>query len=270
MAEGKYPPNLEAEHKARYAFAAPFCRNKRILDVACGTGYGGQILSEADPSEVVQCDKSLEAVAETKRRQEAQGMMCCLVDAMCLPFKPEQFQVCVTFETLEHLGRPEAFVSELYRVCVNKGLLILSTPNRRVVSPGTSPGGKPRNPFHVREFLLRELSSLLESKGFSVLAVYGQHQESLIRAYGWDIVSRYPVLKASVQRLVRLIRGAQTAKRDGFLAPTAPQSPVVEPLRLLRQPEYFVVCALKRKPAEKNPKGLEERAPLAQSGAVRL
>jgi len=262
LVEGKYPPSFEAEHKARYAFAAPFCRNKRILDVACGTGYGGQILSEADPSEIVQCDKSLEAVAQTKGRQEAEGMMCCLADAMHLPFKPEQFDVCVTFETLEHLGSPEAFVSELYRVCVDNGLLILSTPNRRVVSPGTLPGGKPPNPFHVREFLLRELSSLLESNGFSVLAVYGQRQENLIRAYGWDIVSRSPALKANVQRLVRLIRGAQTMKPDGVLAPTDPQSPVVAPLRLLRQPHYFVVCALKRN-RQKNPKRFEELAPLA-------
>src|SRR2546425_148061 len=129
MVEGKSAPEVEADHKARYAFASSYCQNKRVLDVACGTGYGSEILSRGEPVEVVACDESEAALAESQLADRPRNVSFCLVDALLLPFKSRAFGLCVSFETLEHLGSQEAFIRELHRVCEDNGLLILSTPN---------------------------------------------------------------------------------------------------------------------------------------------
>ena len=40
VVEGEAPAKLWAEHQARYAFAAQQVAGRRVLDVACGSGYG--------------------------------------------------------------------------------------------------------------------------------------------------------------------------------------------------------------------------------------
>src|SRR5262245_52926664 len=53
---------------ARYHFAAPYCRRKRVLDVATGTGYGADILRNGGASEVVAVDRDGDALAFARRR----------------------------------------------------------------------------------------------------------------------------------------------------------------------------------------------------------
>jgi ubiquinone/menaquinone biosynthesis C-methylase UbiE len=245
MVEGKSPLAVEGDHKARYNFAVPFCHDKRILDVACGTGYGSEILAKSSNSQVVGCDSSVEAITEARRRQPRDRLFFCRVDATSLPFTEAQFDVCVSFETMEHVSDPSAFIKELHRVCREDGLLILSTPNRRVYSPGTLPGMRPRNPFHIREFVLGELLSALASGGFSAIRLYGQHFENMFRVRGWDLISRHPSLRMSVQTVVRSLRGAWQTKSDSLLAPGPPPEPRVVRQRGLREPEYHVIVCKK-------------------------
>src|SRR5207248_1181337 len=42
---GEFNDHVEREHVARYQFAKQFCAGKTVADIACGTGYGMQILS---------------------------------------------------------------------------------------------------------------------------------------------------------------------------------------------------------------------------------
>ena len=62
---GKVDPDLWNEHFARYAFAARLARQKRVLDIACGSGYGSAELAKVARS-VTGIDVSEEAVAHAE------------------------------------------------------------------------------------------------------------------------------------------------------------------------------------------------------------
>jgi SAM-dependent methyltransferase len=134
------------EHLARYRFAAERARG-RVLDVACGTGYGTAILG------AVGADVSLAAVRRTRRA----GAVALAADARRLPFG-RAFDTVVSFETIEHVADPERFVAECARVLRPGGLFIVSTPNRELWSP-RSP--RPCRRHHVREFNRREFLAVL-------------------------------------------------------------------------------------------------------------
>jgi hypothetical protein len=64
-------------------------------------------------------------------------------------------------------------LQELTRILKTNGLLIISTPNRKLTSPGKSIRDRPNNPYHTVEYSTCEFIRLL-SKYFKVLEVYGQ------------------------------------------------------------------------------------------------
>jgi len=142
------------EHLLRYRFCAQFVRGRRVLDVATGSGYGAQALAQAGAALVVGLDYDPQAIGYA--RQHYPGPAFVVADAHHLPFPPAAFQVVVSLETIEHLERPEAFLDEVRRVLAPGGLLILSTPQKGVYPPG--------NPYHVREFTVEELASLLQAR----------------------------------------------------------------------------------------------------------
>ncbi len=144
------------EHLARYRFARERARG-RVLDVACGTGYGTALLGG------VGVDLSLEALRYA-RRHPARYVAA---DAARLPF-PRVFDTVVSFETIEHVADPARFVAECARVLKPDGTFIVSTPNRELWSP-RSP--KPLQRYHVREFNRKEFLEIL--KPFEV-QLFGQ------------------------------------------------------------------------------------------------
>ena len=129
-------------HAARYNFAVPFVKERRVLDIACGTGYGLPVLHRV-ASAVVGVD--VEFLAARKARGDGQERAL-VADGCRLPFEDGSFDVATSFETLEHIQQRSTFVSELRRVLARDGLLILSTPNANHTRPVD---GKPHNPYHV-------------------------------------------------------------------------------------------------------------------------
>jgi len=167
---GKTPQTIYDEHIYRYIFAASLAENKVVLDVACGTGYGAGFMAEK-ASKVVGADISLEAVdyaAERFCKDNKAGFIC--ADAIRLPFVDNAFDIVVSFETIEHIRQCRKFLAECRRVLKANGLLICSTPNRRIFSPKLA---KPINTFHVKEFWPEEFYRLL-SRYFVNITLYGQ------------------------------------------------------------------------------------------------
>ncbi len=144
------------EHRARYRFAQPFVAGKRVLEIACGTGFGCRMLAEGGARSVVGIDVTAEAVAAAACSFGSSQISFIQGDGTALPFEDGTFDLVTSFETIEHIPRYEVFLKELRRVTREGGQLILSTPNVLVTSR------YPRNPFHVHEFTPDELQELLQ------------------------------------------------------------------------------------------------------------
>jgi glycosyltransferase involved in cell wall biosynthesis/SAM-dependent methyltransferase len=156
-------------HLARYLFARRHTGRGRVLDVACGTGYGLRLLREAG-AQVVGVDLDREAVRLARQPDSECPSSVLVADGTTLPFTDESFDVVVSFETLEHVADRARFVSELSRVLRDDGLLILSTPNANHTRPVE---GKPANPFHLHEYEPDELCVELAT-AFSTTEMLGQ------------------------------------------------------------------------------------------------
>ncbi|MGI8426579.1 MAG: glycosyltransferase [Actinomycetota bacterium] len=156
---------MYSEHLVRYVFAAQFAKGKRVLDVACGSGYGSQLLSQGGARSVAGVDRSPEAITYSSKHHGSKQCRFVVGDAVRLPFEDDQFDLIVSFETIEHLAEHEDFLTELARVLDKTGMLIISSPNK-----ATYPEG---NPFHLRELHFEEFESLLSS-AFEHVAILGQ------------------------------------------------------------------------------------------------
>jgi ubiquinone/menaquinone biosynthesis C-methylase UbiE len=143
------------EHRSRYRFAQPHVAGKRVLEIACGTGFGSHMLAEAGAKSVVGVDVTVDAVAAASRAFASPHVHFLQGDGTALPFADDTFDVVTSFETIEHIPKYPVFVKELRRVTTAGGHLILSTPNALLTSQ------YPRNPFHVHEFVPEELQELL-------------------------------------------------------------------------------------------------------------
>jgi len=167
----KTPQAIYDEHIYRYMFAAGLTRNKTVLDVACGTGYGLSYMAEKGAVKAVGVDLSWEAISYARKRFGGNGRINFIcADGTRMPFADNSFDVVVSFETIEHVRKYGQFLSECRRVIREGGSLICSTPNRRIFSPNLA---KPINTFHVKEFWPDEFHRLL-SRYFTEVTFYGQ------------------------------------------------------------------------------------------------
>lgn len=168
---GKTPQTIYDEHIYRYIFAADLIEDKVVLDVACGTGYGVGYMMEKGVGRIVGVDISMAAVnyaGERFGKHNKVSFVC--ADAIRLPFPDDTFDIVVSFETIEHIRQYRKFLAECRRVLKEDGLLVCSTPNRRIFSPNLT---KPLNTFHVREFWPEEFYRLLR-RYFAPITLYGQ------------------------------------------------------------------------------------------------
>ena len=175
-------------HIARYAFASRFVGGKSCLDIACGMGYGSAYLKKSGARMVVGGDASPAAVKAAVASHRTPDLQFTLVDAQRLPFNDESFDVVVSMETIEHLPHPEQFFRECRRVLKPKGMLVCSTPNRRIYTQKNPRRESPFNPFHmspyhIREFDVTEFQSLVGGARLQSEAVYGQ--DFLNRNLSW-------------------------------------------------------------------------------------
>lgn len=157
------------EHWHRYAFALDLVRGKRVLDAACGEGYGSDLLARSAAS-VVGVDLSEAAIAHARQRYDARpNLQFVQGDATQLPFEDARFDVVVSFETLEHLHAQERLIEGFARVLAEDGVLVISSPDKRTYSDAMGF----QNEFHVRELYREELIDLL-SPHFRSIRLYGQ------------------------------------------------------------------------------------------------
>ena len=151
---GGYNAMLAAEHLVRYHCVRQLCRGKRVLDVACGEGYGSALLAEWGASEVVGVDISAEAIAATQKVFAhpnitfIQGDACRLQEVLG---DVPAFDLIVSFETMEHVSDVPALLAGIRHYRVPEGTVAISCPNDYVEDAA--------NPYHMRRYTFDEFCS---------------------------------------------------------------------------------------------------------------
>jgi len=158
---------MYAEHMVRYQFASQFVKNKSILDLACGSGYGSVFLKKMGATHVKGIDSSVETVSYCNAKYNDVGVDFVVGNVNNITSDDNSVEVIVSMETLEHVDSEtqHKFLGEVSRVLKDDGVFIVSTPNI-AVTPGN-------NPFHLKELTYLEFSELL-NKYFSNVKIFFQ------------------------------------------------------------------------------------------------
>ncbi|MDD5208563.1 MAG: class I SAM-dependent methyltransferase [Elusimicrobiales bacterium] len=151
----------------------PGAAEKKILDCACGRGYGSFYLASA-ALKVDGVDISPETVAYCRARYKRQNLCFEVMDASSLRFPDRTFDAVISQDTIEHVEDDVKFLSEISRVLKDDGIFIVFTPHSAVHN------NKPGNIYHLREY---SPGSFLELAGryFAKVEFYGRSLSAPLR-----------------------------------------------------------------------------------------
>ena len=169
-----------ANHICRYRFAKLHLlkfSSLKVLDIACGVGYGTNYLSKIENSRISGADISIEALKVANESFSAENINFYFdnCDTLNESKKSAPFDSIVSFETLEHLQNPALFLENCARVLKPQGQLIISTPNSSI----SSPDGIINWEFHEKEYKAVELYGILDKHGFENIKIFGQQYTSI-------------------------------------------------------------------------------------------
>lgn len=158
------------EHIARYYFATPYIYG-RVLDIACGTGYGCHMVAKErkrEITEVIGVDIDEETLYYANREYNHQKVTYVKGDVLDphLPGQLGEFDVILSFETIEHVKEDQIFMDHLYQMLKPGGTLVLSSPFGRGRGMPTS------EPYHFHQFTPEEFEDLFTR--FSDVEIYYQ------------------------------------------------------------------------------------------------
>lgn len=156
----KYNAIEASSHIARYMMVKPLCGGGRVLDVACGEGYGSYLMaSKWGASHVTAVDVSEEAIASAKSNFTVANadFICMSASGLLERFVPGQFDLIVSLETIEHLPDPEAFLDNIKSLAHERTDIVISCPNDYWYYPDDDQ----KNPFHLRKYRLKEFVEMV-------------------------------------------------------------------------------------------------------------
>jgi SAM-dependent methyltransferase len=134
------------EHLHRYALAFGLAKRKRVLDIACGEGYGANLLARV-ASKVTGVDLDAGTIAHAKARYRRRNLH--FVEGSCteIPCEDHSVDLVASFETIEHISEHARFLSEIKRVLAPGGILVISSPHKAEYQKVSETA----NPFHEAE-----------------------------------------------------------------------------------------------------------------------
>jgi 2-polyprenyl-3-methyl-5-hydroxy-6-metoxy-1,4-benzoquinol methylase len=229
-------PDIPAEnywyrrHLAVYEWIARRVRGLRVLDMACGEGYGSNVLAGGAAS-VVGIDANPEAHEHARLRYRRANLR--FERALIEEYgDPGSCEAVVFLQTIEHVQDPGAVLRHIHELLVPSGMAYISTPNVLTLAPqGSSHSG---NPWHVREYRHEEFVALCRD-AFPAVVLLGLHHVRKLRVHelalrlGWD-------------RLHRLL-GITERFYDWFVPAISSEDFVLRTGRLDRALDFLALCS---------------------------
>jgi SAM-dependent methyltransferase len=190
----------------------------RVVDMACGEGYGSDVLSRSAAS-VVGVDANPEAHEHAKARYARPGLR---FERDMIQTFAEPCDALVFLQTIEHVEDPGELLEHFNRILAADGVAYISTPNVLTLAP---PGAeRSGNPWHVHEYRADEFRALL-TEHFAHVEILGLFHARMLRLHElairharWDDVhKRLGVTKRFYDRFVPAIAARDFALRAGGL-----------------------------------------------------
>ena len=213
-------PDVPAEnywfrrHLAVYEWAAERCAGLRVIDMACGEGYGAAVLARR-ARQVTGVDANPQALEHARLKYNRPGLR--FVRDLVEGYE-EPCDAIVFLQTVEHVRNPGALLTRFKEMA---DTVFVSTPNLLTLAP---PGAeKSDNPWHLREYRAEEFRALCESV-FDRVEVLGLFHARKLKAHelalrvGWDSVhSTLRITKPFYDRLVPAISARDFVLRSDRL-----------------------------------------------------
>jgi 2-polyprenyl-3-methyl-5-hydroxy-6-metoxy-1,4-benzoquinol methylase len=175
-------------HLVVYDWIAEQVRGLKVVDMACGEGYGSDVLART-AREVVGVDANPEAHEHARLRYVRPNLR---FERDLVETFSEPCDAVVFLQTIEHVQNPDEILERFKAISGDDGLVIVSTPNVLTLAPEGAE--KSANPWHVKEYRPEEFRALCEAH-FSRVEVLGLfHARKLawhqfaIERLGWDTV----------------------------------------------------------------------------------
>lgn len=180
-------------HLVVYEWIARRTVGLRVVDMACGEGYGTAVLGGTAAS-VVGVDANPEAHEHARLKYSTPTVSFArdLVDRFRAPC-----DAVVFLQTIEHVEDPGAVLGhfrEMLAASDGPGVAYVSTPNLLTLAPEGAE--KSENPWHIKEYRHEEFRALCEEQ-FSDVAIYGLHHARKLAVHafaierlGWDTVHK--------------------------------------------------------------------------------
>jgi SAM-dependent methyltransferase len=213
-------PDVPAEnywfrrHLAVYQWVADRCAGLDVVDMACGEGYGTDVLARR-ARRVTGVDANPQAYEHARAKYSRPGVRFVrdLIETYVEPC-----DAVVFLQTIEHVKEPDKVLAHFKAMA---GTVYVSTPNLLTLAP---PGAeKSDNPWHLREYRAQEFRALCEGV-FDRVELYGLYHARKLRAHelalraGWDRVhSALGATKPFYDRFTPAISAGDFALRDGPL-----------------------------------------------------
>ncbi len=174
-------------HQAVYEWIAARVAGERVIDMACGEGYGSDVLADL-AAEVVGVDANPEAHEHARLRYRRGNLR---FERDVVESFAERADAVVFLQTIEHLQDPGAVLEHLRSLVGERGTVYVSTPNVLTLAPKGAE--RSDNPWHVHEYRAQEFERLCREH-FGSVALYGLFHARKLRVHelalraGWDSV----------------------------------------------------------------------------------
>lgn len=156
------PPFFYQQQKA-YSFCLQFIKNKEVLEIGSGSGYGTYRLAKIAKN-VLGIDSDGTVIKKSKEKYKINNLK--FMFSRMETFKTDnRFDCAIALQVFEHIENPESFLDKMASLIKKDGFLIISTPNSQTQSYN-------ENPYHYKEYSFAELKVIL-SRYFKEIKLCG-------------------------------------------------------------------------------------------------